>query len=149
LREHDEQLSRLGVLAESYFANDPSTGLLKLRQFAETLAQFLAARSGLYQRPEEGKGETQYELLRRLQYRSILPCEIFFAYADRFDAYYKAARRYVEHLTPALLAKAFRGGLVPQDPNDEPASVLLERIKAKRNGESKPRTRAVKNSVGD
>jgi type I restriction enzyme, S subunit len=27
-----------------------------------------------------------------------------------------------------VLAKAFRGELVPQDPNDEPASALLERI---------------------
>lgn len=77
LREHDEQLLRLGMLAESYFANDPNTCLLKLRQFAETLAQFLAARSGLYQRPEGNKGETQYELLRRLHDRSILPREIF------------------------------------------------------------------------
>jgi len=32
----------------------------------------------------------------------------------------------------SILAKAFRGELVPQDPNDEPASVLLERIKAER-----------------
>ena len=32
----------------------------------------------------------------------------------------------------AILAKAFRGELVPQDPNDEPASVLLDRIRAER-----------------
>ena len=32
----------------------------------------------------------------------------------------------------AALAKAFRGELVEQDPNDEPASVLLERIRAAR-----------------
>lgn len=32
----------------------------------------------------------------------------------------------------AILAKAFRGELVPHDPNDEPASVLLERIRAER-----------------
>lgn len=35
-------------------------------------------------------------------------------------------------LTQSLLAKAFRGELVPQDPTDEPASVLLERIRAER-----------------
>ncbi|MBU1979609.1 MAG: restriction endonuclease subunit S, partial [Gammaproteobacteria bacterium] len=32
----------------------------------------------------------------------------------------------------SVLSKAFRGELVPQDPNDEPASLLLERIKAER-----------------
>lgn len=55
-----------------------------------------------------------------------------FAYADRLEARYTAARAQVERLTPTLLAKAFRGELVPQDPNDEAASVLLERIRASR-----------------
>jgi len=58
--------------------------------------------------------------------------EAIFAYIDRLEARYQAARTQVERLTPALLAKAFRGELVPQDPNDEPASVLLERIRAER-----------------
>ena len=43
-----------------------------------------------------------------------------------------SARKLVDHLDQAVLAKAFRGELVPQDPSDEPASVLLERIRAER-----------------
>ena len=35
-------------------------------------------------------------------------------------------------LRQAILKKAFFGQLVPQDPHDEPASVLLDRIRAER-----------------
>jgi type I restriction enzyme, R subunit len=72
LQEHDEQLLRLGMLAEKYFAEDPNTSLLKLRQFAELLAQMVASRVGLFV-PEE----SQFDLLRRLQDQGILPREVF------------------------------------------------------------------------
>ena len=68
----------------------------------------------------------------REQREIILRVEALFAYADRLEARYTAARAQVERLTPALLDKAFRGELVRQDSNDEPASVLLERIRAAR-----------------
>jgi hypothetical protein len=38
LAENDEQLVRLAALAERYFADDPNTSLIKLRQFSELLA---------------------------------------------------------------------------------------------------------------
>jgi type I restriction enzyme S subunit len=59
-----------------------------------------------------------------------------FTLADQLEARLATARKIVDRLTPALLAKAFRGELVPQDPNDEPASVLLERIRAARQAEA-------------
>ncbi|MCS5698100.1 restriction endonuclease subunit S [Cyanobium sp. FGCU-52] len=62
--------------------------------------------------------------------------ESLFSLADQLEAKLTDARKLVERLTPALLAKAFRGELVPQDPNDEPASVLLERIRAARQAEA-------------
>jgi type I site-specific restriction endonuclease len=72
LQEHDEQLLRLGMLAERYFPDDPNTSLLKLRQLAELLAQLVATKVGLYQSPEE----PQYDLLRRLQDQGIVPREL-------------------------------------------------------------------------
>jgi type I restriction enzyme, S subunit len=59
-----------------------------------------------------------------------------FTLADQLEARLTAARKVVDRLTPALLAKAFRGELVPQDPNDEPASLLLERIRAARQADA-------------
>lgn len=50
----------------------------------------------------------------------------------RVETAHKVIQKTSDTLEPALLAKAFRGELVPQDPNDEPASVLLERIRAER-----------------
>jgi len=49
-----------------------------------------------------------------------------------------------EVLEPSILAKAFRGELVPQDPNDEPASVLLERIRKEREGGAHNKSRKAK-----
>ena len=59
-----------------------------------------------------------------------------FTLADQLEARLTAARKLVDRLTPALLAKALRGELVPQDPNDEPASLLLERIRAARQADA-------------
>lgn len=78
LREHDEQLLRLGMLAERYFAEDPNTCLLKLRQLAETLAQWVASQVGLY----AGADEKQVDLLRRLQDHGILPGDVALLFTE-------------------------------------------------------------------
>ena len=70
--------------------------------------------------------DEQAEIVRRV--------EALLALADRIEARDAAARSRVDKLTPALLAKAFRGELVPQDAADEPASILLDRIRANSNG---------------
>lgn len=77
--------------------------------------------------------EEQAEIVRRV--------EALFTLADKVQAQYTAARARIDRLTPALLAKAFRGELVPQDPDDEPASVLLDRIRAERAAAPEPARR--------
>ncbi|WP_316862849.1 restriction endonuclease subunit S [uncultured Cohaesibacter sp.] len=64
------------------------------------------------------------EIVRRI--------EAAFARIDKLAADAKRALALTDRLDEAILAKAFRGELVPQDPNDEPASTLLARIKAER-----------------
>lgn len=62
----------------------------------------------------------QTEIVRRV--------EALFAFADRLEARLSRAATAVDRLTPALLAKAFRGELVSQDLADEAAGALLQRL---------------------
>lgn len=66
--------------------------------------------------------QEQKEIVKRV--------EALFAKADTIEAQYQAAQEHLETLPQALLAKAFRGELVEQDPSDEPARELLARIQA-------------------
>ena len=68
--------------------------------------------------------EEQHEIVRRI--------ESAFGKIDRLAIEAKRALELVGKLDEAILAKAFRGELVPQDENDEPAELLLERIRAER-----------------
>ncbi|MFZ4857982.1 MAG: restriction endonuclease subunit S [Desulfuromonadaceae bacterium] len=63
----------------------------------------------------------QQEIVRRI--------ESYFTLADQLEARYYNAKTHIDRLTQSILAKAFRGELVPQNPTDEPASALLERIR--------------------
>lgn len=68
--------------------------------------------------------EEQHEIVRRI--------ESAFAKTDRLAGEAKRALELVGRLDEVILAKAFRGNLVPQDENDEPAEHLLARIRAER-----------------
>lgn len=73
--------------------------------------------------PLPPRGE-QDEIVRRVT--------ALFAFTDQVEARYTQAKAHVDRLSQSILAKAFRGELVPQDPADEPASALLARIKQER-----------------
>jgi type I restriction enzyme S subunit len=61
--------------------------------------------------------------------------------ADALDATLQASLRRAERLRQSILERAFRGELVPQDPNDEPAEALLARLKATAADTPAPRRR--------
>lgn len=51
---------------------------------------------------------------------------------NQIETRYTKAQAQVEKITQSLLAKAFRGELVPQDPTDDPATKLLDEIRVSR-----------------
>lgn len=69
LGSHEPRLVVLGGFAERYFRDDPSTAIVKLRQFAELTAKLIAARHAAWR----DERETFEEMLRRLAYERIIP----------------------------------------------------------------------------
>jgi type I restriction enzyme S subunit len=68
--------------------------------------------------------EEQKQIIRQVQ--------VFQACIENIKLQNQEIEATVDNLDRSILAKAFRGELVPQDPTDEPAAVLLERIRAER-----------------
>lgn len=76
--------------------------------------------------------EEQREIVRRIDHA--------LNWLDKIATEHACAQHLLPKLDQAILSKAFRGKLVPQDPNDEPASELLQRIKTDvRGGASRKR----------
>ena len=66
------------------------------------------------------------------QRRIVTEVENRLSILDKLEVAIMANLKRAERLRQAVLKQAFEGELVPQDPNDEPASVLLERIRQER-----------------
>lgn len=77
-----------------------------------------------------------------IQRALLLDIERRLSIADRVAAEIEFGFKRCGRLRESILSSAFGGRLVPQDPNDEPASALLERIKMDHAASSKPRRRA-------
>ena len=78
LARYDPGLVVVAARAEQYFADDPVTCLMKLRQFGELLAQQIAARTGVFTTLDE----PQAELLARLRREGTVPRDVLDVFHD-------------------------------------------------------------------
>ncbi len=83
--------------------------------------------------------EEQAEIVRRI--------DVALAWLDKIATEHARADHLLPKLNQAILAKAFKGELVAQDPSDEPASVLLDRIRTEREGSAHSRSRRTRRSA--
>jgi len=66
------------------------------------------------------------------QQRIVAEVERRLSLVENLEAVLTNAERHTTSLRQSILKRAFEGKLVPQDPNDEPATILLERIRKER-----------------
>jgi type I restriction enzyme S subunit len=80
------------------------------------------------------------------QEQIVLQIEQGFSLIENTTQIVESSLQQLQTMKISVLKQAFEGKLVPQDPNDEPASVLLERIKSTKESQStkQRRTKNVK-----
>ncbi len=78
------------------------------------------------------------------QHRIVTEIEIRLSVCEKLEESISQSLAQAEALRQSILKKAFEGKLVPQDPDDEPVGLLLERIRAER--EHNPSVKKIRNT---
>jgi type I restriction enzyme, S subunit len=154
-------IGKLGILAIDAATNQACATCQVNSQLADRRFIFYFIRQQRQSLIDAGQGGAQPNLTNGIvrnwpvslpplaEQRIVRRVDALFALADKIESRAKSATARVEKITQAILAKAFRGELVPteaelarQEGRDyEPASALLERVRADRKSPPRNATR--------
>ncbi len=107
----------------AYYMNSTAQNLVKVQQVGIALTHFNTRSMAFMPLPLPPFAEQEQIVLEVERRLSII---------TQLEVIVAANLKRAERLRQSILREAFAGRLVPQDPNDEPASVLLERIRSQR-----------------
>lgn len=111
-----------------YYYLKSSKTLIEKYSSGTTFKEISGAKFGLIPFPFPPQNE-QKQIVEEIEKR--------FAVADEVEKVVEDNIEKAKQLKQSILKKAFEGRLVPQDPNDKPATMLLEKIKQERSKNAK------------
>lgn len=155
LREGDIVIARRGVMGRCAMVEEREQGWLCgsgsmiIRSTNQVLPEYLqivlSSPSIVKELEANAVGSTMVNLNQKIllnltilvpsiavQESIVARVESFLTYADGLEARYQNALIQVEQITSTTLGKAFRGELIPQNSQDEPTTLLLEKTRAEK-----------------
>ena len=140
-------IGKVGILTFPATTNQACCACLPIGIYNEYLFYFLMSQKSAFVKRGEGGAQpniSKEKIISTLmplpslteQYRIVAKIKKVLPLVEQYEIAYSEVNSlnnsFPELLKKSILQEAVQGKLVPQDPNDEPASVLLERIRAEK-----------------
>ena len=140
-------IGKVGILTFPATTNQACCACLPIEIYNEYLFYFLMSQKSAFVKRGEGGAQpniSKEKIISTLmplpsiteQYRIVAKIKEVLPFVEQYEVVYSEVNSlnnsFPELLKKSILQEAVQGKLVPQNPDDEPASVLLERIRAEK-----------------